>query len=130
MVVFAGTNDLQKRNTREPEWVAKRFDELVSRLRAFGCDAPLVYIAISPTPSRGQYLDAVLETNRRIADRCEADPELHFVDTATDLLDEDGQPDPRWFIGDRLHLNAAGYAAWTAEIQPIVERLYASASRR
>jgi lysophospholipase L1-like esterase len=124
VVVFSGTNDLAGDGPRDAAWVAARFDELVARLRDLGCDAPLAYIAISPTPARERNLDRVLETNDRIRARCEASPDLHFVDTASGLLDDAGRPDPRWFVGDRLHLNADGYALWTARVRPLVERLY------
>ena len=123
VVAFTGTNDIKGDAPRSAEWVAARFDELVERLRALGCDAPLVYIAISPTPSRAEHLAIVLETNHMIRERCSRDEGLHFVDTASQLLDADGQPDPRWFVEDQLHLNAEGYAAWTAMIRPVVHRL-------
>lgn len=123
LVVFSGTNDLAGDAPREPAWIADRFDELVARLRALGHDAPLVYVAVSPTPSRERHLERVLETNRLIRERCARDPSLWFVDTASGLLDGEGRPDPRWFVGDRLHLNADGYAAWTARIRPALERV-------
>ena len=125
MVVFAGTNDIAGDAPRSGEWVAQRFDELVTRLRALGCDAPLVYVAISPTPSRARHLAIVEDANARIAARCAADPSLHFVDTASGLLDRSGRPDPRWFGADGLHLNADGYARWTAQVRPVVAELYA-----
>ncbi len=123
IVAFTGTNDIKGATPRPAAWVADRFDELVVRLRALGCDAPLVYIAISPTPSRAEHLAVVLEANRLIRKRCAQEDDLHFVDTASQLLDADGQPDPRWFVEDRLHLNAEGYAAWTAMVRPVVHRL-------
>lgn len=43
VVVFAGTNDIQGDAPRSGAWVAERFDELVTRLRALGCAAPPVY---------------------------------------------------------------------------------------
>lgn len=100
-------------------------DLLVSaaRMRALGHDVPLLYIAISPTPSRERHLDLVLEVNRQIAACCADDPQLHFVDTASALLDENGRPDPRWFVADRLHLNPDGYASWTSTVRPALERV-------
>lgn len=121
LVVFTGTNDISGDSPRDAAYVAERFDALVARMRTLGHDVPLVYIAISPTPSREQHLAIVLEANRLIAQRCAQDPKLTFVDTATGILDEEGRPDPRWFAADRLHLNPAGYAAWTETIRPAVE---------
>lgn len=125
VVVFAGTNDISGDTPRPAAWVAARFDELVDRLRALGCDAPLVYIAISPCPSRERHAAIVHDANARIAARCAEDPSLHFANTASGLLDEQSRPDPRWFVRDRLHLSADGYAQWTSVLRPLVERLLA-----
>ncbi len=129
LVVFSGTNDIAGDDPREPEWIAERFVDLVERLRALGHGVPVLYISISPTPARERHLARVTETNRLIAARCAADPHLYFVDTGTALLDADGRPDPRWFVADRLHLNAQGYAAWTATIRPALARALESAGR-
>lgn len=127
VVVFAGTNDIAGAAPRPGEWVAARFAELVQRLRALGCGAPLVYVAISPSPSRVQHVAIVRDANARIAALCAADPTLTFVDTARLLVDADGRPDARWFVGDGLHLAPEGYARWTAALRPVVERLRAAA---
>ena len=121
LVVFSGTNDISGDSPRDAAYVAERFDALVDRMRSLGHDVPLVYIAISPTPSREEHVATVLEANELIALRCADDPRLVFVDTATPLLDGGGSPDPRWFVEDRLHLNPAGYAAWTQTIRPALE---------
>lgn len=122
IVVFAGTNDLSGKDPREPHWIAERFEELVQVARDRCPGVPLVYIAISPTPSREEHLHLVLETNRLIAEACARDSNLTFVDTASGLLDEMGRPDPRWFVSDRLHLNADGYAEWTRVLKPALEQ--------
>jgi len=129
VVVFAGTNDIAGANPRPTEWVADRFDELVVRLRALGCAAPLVYIAITPTPGRAEHLALVHAANAAIAARCARDPRLHFVDTAAGMLSPDGQPDPQWFGPDRMHLNEAGYRHWTQLLRPVVARLHATNDR-
>jgi hypothetical protein len=122
VVVFSGTNDLAGDTPREPAWLAARFEELVARLRRH-TDAPIVYIAITPTPAREQHLARVLETNRVIAAKCADGVGLHFLDTAAAFLDADGRPDPRWFVADRLHLAPEGYAQWTRALRPVLADL-------
>jgi lysophospholipase L1-like esterase len=129
VVVFAGSNDIAGDAPRSAAWVAERFDELIARLRALGSEAPLVYISITPAPSRVKHLAAVREANVLIAARCARDPSLHFVDTASEMVDAEGQPDAQWFVGDRLHLDAAGYRLWTSRVRPLVERLYGESAR-
>jgi lysophospholipase L1-like esterase len=123
VVVFAGSNDIAGDEPRSAAWVAERFDELVTRLRALGCDAPLVYISITPTPSRAKHLAIVREANALIAARCQRDPSLHFVDTAATMVDAQGEPDAQWFQKDLLHLNPKGYAHWTSQLLPLLKRL-------
>ncbi len=123
IVMFSGTNDLKGDEPKSPERVCMLFEQFVARIRDRECDAPIVYIAISPSKKRIEHFDLVLETNRQIASHCESDASLHFVDTAAGLLNESGQPDMQWFDEDELHLNARGYALWTACIKPLVMRL-------
>ncbi|MBM4060291.1 MAG: hypothetical protein FJ265_04210 [Planctomycetes bacterium] len=129
VVVFAGSNDVAGDKPRPAAWVAARFHDLVARLRELGCDAPLVYIAVTPTPSRAQHLAIVQEANVLIAARCAQDPSLRFVDTAAGMVTAEGQPDPKWFVADQLHLDAPGYRYWTERVRPVVERLYAEAAK-
>lgn len=129
VVVFAGTNDLAGKEPRTAAWVAQRFDDLVARLRTLGSDAQVCYVAITPTPSRVEHLGLVREANALLAARCAQDPQLHFVDTAAGMVTADGQPDPKWFGKDMLHMNAEGYRHWTATLKPVLERLYAEESR-
>ena len=96
---------------------------LVTRVRGIGYEQPLVYLAITPTPAREAHLAIVLEANRLIAARCAVDSSLYFVDTASGVLDANGRPDPRWFVEDGLHLNAAGYAHWTKTLLPLLLEL-------
>ena len=120
IVVFSGTNDIVGDAPRSAAWVAARFDELVERVRGLGCEAPLLYLAITPSPAREEHLALVLEANRLIAARCATDSSLHFIDTGSGVLDASGRPDPRWFVEDGLHLNAEGYAHWTKTIRPVL----------
>jgi lysophospholipase L1-like esterase len=123
IVMFSGTNDLKGDEPKSAERVCMLFEQFVARIRDGECDAPIVYIAISPSRKRIEHFDLVLETNRQIASYCDTDESLYFVDTATALLNDWGQPDMQWFDEDELHLNARGYALWTACIKPLVMRL-------
>lgn len=129
VVVFTGTNDIAGETPRSAEWVAARFDELVARLRALGCDAPVVWIAITPTPSRVQHLAIVQRANELVAKRCAPDLLLRFVAPATHALGVDGKPEAKWFQKDLLHLNADGYREWTKAVRPVVEELLAATKR-
>jgi lysophospholipase L1-like esterase len=121
IVLFSGTNDLANPNPKSAREVAQLFGQFVGRVRELGCDAPIAYIAITPTPARAEFLAEVLEANRLIRDICATDDSLQFVDTAPAFLDSRGQPDPSLFVEDGLHLNPGGYAFWTARLKPVLE---------
>lgn len=129
VVVFTGTNDLAGKSPRSAEWVAERFDELVVRLRALGCDAPVVWIAITPTPSRAQHLALVQRANELVAARCAKDPQLHFATTDVHALGANGEIEAKWFQKDLLHLDADGYRAWTRAVRPAVEAALAERAK-
>ena len=51
--------------------------------------------------------------NEAIQQLCAEDDYLHYLDTVTPMLGEDGKPMPALFEEDGLHLNPGGYRAWT-----------------
>ncbi len=121
-VVFSGTNDLAGPDAKSPERVRALFLELVERLHAEDDELQIVYVAITPTLAREEHITAVREANRLIQAACERDARLEFVDPTPGLLDASGRPDAQFFLDDRLHLNAKGYAVWTAALRPVLER--------
>lgn len=126
VVVFAGTNDIAGDAPRSAEWIEQRFVEMVERLRGLSCDAPVVFLAITGTPSREQHLGIVRDANARIAARCQAMRDVFFVDASAAFVDAAGKPDPKWFQKDRLHLNADGYAEWAKVVRPALQRILAA----
>ena len=125
VVVFAGTNDIAGESPRSAAWVEERFVELVARLRALGCDAPVLYLAITMTPSREQHVAIVREANARIAARAATMEGVTFVDASAAFVDASGRPDPKWFVKDQLHLTPAAYAEWARVVRPALERALA-----
>ena len=124
VVVFSGTNDIAGSRPKSAERVHELFLQLVERIGALHPGVPICYVAITPTGSRAAHRAIVDEANARVRATCAAAAGLEFVDPVPDLLDAQGEPDPRFFRADRLHLNADGYAVWTAHIRPVVERLH------
>lgn len=124
VVVFSGTNDISGNKPKSAEQVCSLFRQLVRRLRWRDHKLTICNIAITPTMAREEHIPLVHEANQLIRMECEADPLLEFVDPSVDLVDADGKPDLKWFRADQLHLNRRGYAVWTRNIRPLVQRLY------
>ena len=62
------------------------------------------------------------EANRLISVFCKTAGEsrLRFIDLGQVFLGADGLPRPELFLDDKLHLNDAGYALWTAKLRPLL----------
>ncbi|WP_084360379.1 SGNH/GDSL hydrolase family protein [Hydrogenophaga palleronii] len=110
VVVYAGENDLSEGAT--PQQVAERFAAFVQAVKAALPEARIAFVSIKPSPSRAGMMAAVKETNALIQAYSTTEPQLDFIDIFSAMLDAQGQPRPELFLGDRLHLNADGYAIW------------------
>lgn len=119
VVLYSGENDLAEKRT--PESVAEQFRAFVQKVQAANPQTCILYISMKPSPSRWALKDAMIRGNELIAAQCAADPRLTFVDVWPVMLGADGKPREELFIGDKLHLNAAGYAAWTKLLTPLLQ---------
>jgi lysophospholipase L1-like esterase len=54
----------------------------------------------------------VREANELVRSYSLSEPQLNYIDVFSSMLDAQGQPRGELFQGDRLHLNADGYAVW------------------
>lgn len=114
VVVYAGDNDLAEGAT--PADVEKSFATLVEGVRAALPETRIAYLSIKPSPLRASLMPAIRETNERISAYSASVANLDFIDIYSKMLDTAGQPRPELFLGDKLHLNAEGYAVWQKEI--------------
>ncbi|KAF1043775.1 SGNH/GDSL hydrolase family protein [Xylophilus sp.] len=114
VLVYAGDNDLAEGRT--PRQVLASFQYFVKVLREELPDVRLAYISIKPSPSRAALLPRIRETNALLADYVATLPNAKYIDIFTAMLGEDGQPRRDLFLGDALHMNAAGYAIWQGVI--------------
>lgn len=120
ILIYEGDNDLAA--GKAPAAVADDAKALVLRLRASFPAARLGLLTVKPSPKRAALLEVQRDLNARLAALARARRGLDLLDVATPLLDAHGQPDPAWFVDDRLHLNAAGYELWRAVLRPWVDR--------
>jgi lysophospholipase L1-like esterase len=121
VVVYSGENDLQ--DGRTVEQVVAAFKELRDQIHTRAPGAPIVFLALKPSPSRRAILGQMREANNRIAELCGEDPLCTFVDVFTPMLNAQGEPRPEIFSKDNLHMNAEGYRLWTKLVAPVLERL-------
>ena len=131
VVLHVGTNDLSFRRGEQFEVPFRRVLALIPSATS------VVMSAILPVDERvhrGYGNADILDANRRLARLCaDQHRRCRFVDLTTDLKDASGGLDPRYHMGDGLHLSGAGYEVWTrawqAALAPYREAVTASSDQ-
>lgn len=116
VLLYAGDNDIDA--GRSPRQVLADTQVLVSRLRASLPRATIAWVSIKPSPLRIDQLPAQREANALVEAWLRTQPDTVYIDVTTPMLDADGRPREELFIGDRLHMNADGYAIWREAVAP------------
>src|SRR5690606_29107796 len=120
VLLYAGDNDINAGRT--PEQVLHDVQAFVARLRRDLPGVRIGFLSIKPSPSREAQLPLQQAANRLVREWIATQRGIDYIDVATPLLDAGGRPDPRYFLGDRLHLNAQGYALWREAVAPYLLR--------
>jgi len=121
IVLYAGDNDIAA--GKSPEQVLADFRDFTREVQAALPETRIVFLSIKPSPSRLKHLEAVRNANGLIRYFAGADPKLTYVDVFTPMLGSDGLPRGELFVGDRLHLNEAGYKLWAGIVKPVLDRV-------
>jgi hypothetical protein len=122
VVLYAGDNDLDTATGKTAEDVARDFGTLVATVHAYAPGARIYYLSIKPSKRRWARWPEMKRANELIAEQCKGDSRLTYVDVATPLLGEDGEPRDDVFRFDGLHLNDLGYIEWKRVLRPILCR--------
>jgi lysophospholipase L1-like esterase len=124
LVVYEGDNDLADGQT--PAEIAQDLAVFLERAETELRGTSVVLLTVKPSPARRHLLEAQTEFNRRLKILAASGRRVRVVDVTSPLLDSRGEPDPRFFAADRLHLNADGYEAWR---QPVLDAIELSLKR-
>lgn len=119
VVVYAGDNDIDA--GRSPAQVLHDVQAFVARVRGELPRARISWIAIKPSPLREAQFERQREANRLVARWAATQRDVDAIDVFTPMLDAQGRPDTQWFLEDRLHMNARGYALWRGIVAPYLE---------
>ncbi|MEM0995982.1 MAG: SGNH/GDSL hydrolase family protein [Bacteroidota bacterium] len=123
IVLYCGENDIA--NDVYPHTdPLQNYQDFVAIIRHHLPDTPILYLAMKPSPLRWPYWEKFARGNRLIEEYTQREADLEYIDVSEVMLGVDGRPQPEIFVSDSLHMNADGYAQWTALIRPAVERLW------
>ena len=118
ILIYEGDNDIS--GGIPPAMALQTFTELVERIHRQLPGTRVYVLAVKPSPSRWKWWEGMRALNSLLRTACEQDPLLHFIDVATPMLDDKGDPRPALYIGDRLHLSAEGYVLWTRVVREVL----------
>jgi len=107
IVIYAGDNDLG--DNRHPEEVLLFLENLIAKIRAKYGDIKCTIISIKPSLARIHLLHSIHFTNSKIKELTLKDDNLFYVDIFNAVLNDNGQPDSKFFENDNLHFNQLGY---------------------
>ncbi len=93
---------------------------LFDRLAADYPNVPVYFMAIKHNQRREALRERHTLFNSLMKEYAERSSQVTFVDTCSVLHTADGEIDPAMFVEDKLHVNALGYARWTALIKPML----------
>ncbi len=121
LVLYAGDNDIG--DGRHSEEVANHFRLLAMDWAELRPNQPLVVLSVKPSPAREYLMETIRFANVHISNICKELEFCHFVDVFSDMLDEQGRPNWRFFEQDGLHMNRGGYELWITKLRPVLEEL-------
>ena len=73
--------------------------------------------------ARQSLLPQIRAANSKIRAWAARQKGVSYLDVFTPMLGRDGQPDPKWFGEDGLHMNRRGYALWVGIVKPWLDAL-------
>lgn len=118
ILIYSGENDLGQ--GLEPATVAATFGAIVAAVRA-GLPSTRIWLAgVKPSPVRAPIWDRLRAANVLLQAECARVPGVTFVDFWELMLRPDGSGRTELYLADQLHMNAAGYALWTARLRPLL----------
>jgi lysophospholipase L1-like esterase len=118
IVIYEGDNDIAQGIA--PEKVAGTFRAVVKKVHAELPECRIYFLSIKPSISRWSLWPRMKKANSLIAAESSKDKRLTFVDVASGMLDDEGNPRKELFKEDNLHMTRGGYVIWRDALRPIL----------
>ena len=119
IIFYAGDNDIAE--GKSPEQVLGDYQNFIEKVKTDFPETFVFYLPIKPSLSRWQFWPQMLIANAKIKQFIEANPKLFYIDTASPMLNKNGEPNPELFLYDGLHLNDQGYQLWDKVLLPFLK---------
>ncbi|MBC3767435.1 GDSL-type esterase/lipase family protein [Neptunicella marina] len=116
VVIYVGDNDIAKGMSVAE--TTNSLKQLFDKIHDDFAKAKIIFIPIKPSILRWSMWSDMQKVNANISQIADKTDYVTYVDMATPLLNNKGEPDASLFIKDGLHLNAAGYVIWNKTLAP------------
>lgn len=110
ILLYEGDNDIALGVS--PQAYLKQVMKFVGMINERFPTCEIYLLSTKPSPARWELWEEVQAANDLVRLFCEENDGLHFVDVASVLLNEDGNPISDVFQEDGLHMNRKGYLLW------------------
>lgn len=118
VVVYEGDNDIAQGIS--PQKISETFMEFVEKIHKQLPECRIYFLSIKPSISRWELWPKMKQANSLIAEVCAKDKRLTFVNVASGMLNNDGNPRINIFKKDKLHMTRDGYVIWRDALRPIL----------
>ena len=118
VVVYEGDNDIAQGIA--PEKVADTFRAFVAKVQDESPNCRIYFLSIKPSIRRWSMWPEMKKANSLIDAECAEDKRLTFVDVASGMLDDEGNPRKEIFEKDDLHMTRDGYVIWRNALRPLL----------
>ncbi|WP_233231634.1 SGNH/GDSL hydrolase family protein [Tichowtungia aerotolerans] len=118
IVLYEGDNDVAQ--GIGVERIVDTFGLFVDKVHNHFPECRIYVLSVKPSIKRMNMWAAMEEVNRLLAEECDKDQRLVFVDVASVMFDEDGEPQKEFFKPDDLHMTREGYAVWRDVLRPVL----------
>ncbi|MEM1058461.1 MAG: GDSL-type esterase/lipase family protein [Verrucomicrobiota bacterium] len=128
ILLYFGGNDIEADRV-EPKRALGLLEMLFDRMQGALPKLRWYVLTLKLAPRLPQTWDRVKSFNRQIEGVCATRERHTLVDVSKPTLDAKGEPKPKFFAPDQLHLSRAGYGLWREVIRPVLverEGLYES----
>ena len=118
ILVYEGDNDIA--NGIAPKKIADTFLTFTKKVHKELPKCRIYFLSIKPSIARWSMWPKMKEANSLIAAECTKDKRLTFVDVASGMVDDEGNPRKEIFKKDNLHMTRDGYVIWRNALRPIL----------
>jgi len=118
VLLYEGDNDVAAGINSEK--IIATFILLKEKIHSTLPETRIYVLSVKPSISRWAMWPRMQEVNRLLKAECEKDPNLTFIDIASTMLNDKGEPIEKIFVKDMLHMNDMGYRLWSGAVKPVL----------